>query len=132
MTVASGNVSVVLYHCKGAGGNPSGGRVDDVYEVAGQLVKSVYYCDATILLEHIEDRMNRRHANPSVFKAGDLLALQQLLRSTPATRLSFTVVGVQPGISLSQVDTHLADLMMFGIDYAKRGGVAKAYWLVSP
>jgi superfamily II DNA or RNA helicase len=131
VTVTDGVVDIALYHCKGAGGAPTGGRVGDVYEVAGQLVKSIYYCDVAILLEHMQNRMHARHASPSTFKFGDLQSLEKLLRNTPATRLSFTVVGVQPGISLGQVDAHLADLMMFGVDYAKRGGAAKAYWLVS-
>lgn len=126
-----GEVEIALYHCKGAGGAPSGGRVGDVYEVAGQLVKSVYYCDVRTLLDHMEDRMHARHTNPSTFISGNIDNLKQLLQSTPATRLSFTVVGVQPGISRRQVDAHLADLMVFGIDYAKRGGAARAYWLVS-
>lgn len=127
----NGFVDIALYHCKGAGGRPSGGRVGDVYEVAGQLVKSVYYCDVEILLRHMHDRMDTRHTDPSVFSVGDLQTLGQLLRDTPANKLGFTVVGVQPGISLGQVDAHLADLMMFGVDYAKRGGAARAYWLVS-
>ena len=124
-------VEIALYHCKGAGGTPSGGRVGDVYEVAGQLVKSVYYCDITTLLDHMEDRMHTRHVIPSRFISGDLGSLKQLLQSTPTTKLSFTVVGVQPGISRRQVDAHLADLMVFGVDYAKRGGATRAYWLVS-
>lgn len=126
-----GEVEIALYHCKGAGGAPSGGRVGDVYEVAGQLVKSVYYCDVTTLLEHMHDRMHARHTSPSTFISGTLGDLRQLIQSTPATKLGFTVVGVQPGISRRQVGAHLADLMVFGVDYAKRGGVAKAYWLVS-
>lgn len=126
-----GEVEIALYHCKGAGGAPSGGRVGDVYEVVGQLVKSVYYCDVTTLLDHMEGRMHTRHTSPSTFVFGDLGNLKQLLQSTPATKLSFTVVGVQPGISRRQVDDHLADLMVFGVDYAKRGGAARAYWLVS-
>ena len=124
-------VEIALYHCKGAGGTPSGGRVGDVYEVAGQLVKSVYYCDVTTLLDHMEDRMHTRHTSPSSFISGDLGSLRQLLRSTPATKLSFTVVGVQPGISRRLVDAHLADLMVFSVDYAKRGGTSRAYWLIS-
>lgn len=127
-----GEIEITLYHCKGAGGGaPSGGRVGDVYEVAGQLVKSVYYCDVTTLLDHMESRMHARHKSPSTFISGDLGTLKQLLQSTPATKLSFAVVGVQPGISRRLVDAHLADLMVFGVDYAKRGGAARAYWLVS-
>jgi hypothetical protein len=49
----------------------------------------------------------------------------------PATKLSLTVVGVQPGISRQHVDAHLADLMMCGVDYAKRGAAARAFWLVT-
>ena len=57
--------------------------------------------------------------------------LKQLLLSTPSTKLSFAVVGVQPGISRQRVGAHLADLMVFGLDYAKRGGAVRACWLVS-
>ncbi|SOF00964.1 Superfamily II DNA or RNA helicase [Burkholderia sp. OK233] len=124
-----GDVSIALYHCKGAGGPPGGGRVGDVYEVAGQMVKSVYYCDAGILLNHMEDRMNARYASPSRFLRGNFGMLRQLIDGTLATKLSFIVVGVQPGIRRSMVNERLVDLMVFGIDYARQGGAANAYWL---
>lgn len=130
-TAPTGEVDVALYHCKGAGGPPGGGRVGDVYEVAGQLVKSVFYCDVATLLAHVEDRMDRRHASPSAFVRGDLQALTELLGTVRATKLGFTVVGVQPGIRRSLVGAHLADLMVFPINYARQGGASKAYWLVS-
>ncbi|MDF3101850.1 MULTISPECIES: hypothetical protein [Burkholderia] len=125
------DVKITLYHCKGAGGSPSGGRVGDVYEVAGQLVKSVYYCDASILLGHMQDRMNARYASPSRFLRGSLDMLRQLIEDTMATKLSFIVVGVQPGIRRSIVNERLVDLMVFGVDYARQGGAANAYWLIS-
>lgn len=134
ITVSSaptGDVDVALYHCKGAGGPPGGGRVSDVYEVAGQLVKSVFYCDVGTLLAHMEDRMDRRHLSPSRFVRGDLQTLREVLGNVRATKLGFTVVGVQPGIRRSLVGPHLADLMAFGINYARQGGASKAYWLVS-
>ncbi|SBK35249.1 Hef nuclease [Klebsiella variicola] len=128
---ANGVVDITLYHCKGAGGAPSGGRVDDVYEVAGQLVKSVFYCDVSVLLAHMEDRMSQRFKSPSRFVVGDLQTLKERLYATRATQLGFTVVGVQPGISNAAIDAHLADLMSFGISYAMQGGATRAYWLVS-
>jgi superfamily II DNA or RNA helicase len=132
VTVADGGaIDIALYHCKAAGGAPTGGRVGDVYEVAGQLVKSVFYCDVSTMLKHMEDRMDRRHRSPSTFKRGDLDTLKALLAQTPPTKLSFSVVGVQPGISRAEVDAHLADLMVFGINYARQGGASKAYWLIS-
>lgn len=128
---ANGDVDIALYHCKGAGGAPSGGRVDDVYEVAGQVVKSVFYCDVPVLLAHMADRMDRRFKSPSRFVVGDLQTLKDRLESTRATQRGFTVVGVQPGISNAEIDAHLTDLMAFGISYATQGGATRAYWLVS-
>lgn len=127
----NGEVNVSLYHCKGAGGPANGGRVGDVYEVAGQLVKSVYYCEVPTLLRHMESRMHVRHSSPSYFVTGNMRDISHLLTSTPATMLSFTVIGVQPGIRRSMVDERLSDLMAFCIGYARQGGVANAYWLVS-
>lgn len=123
---------VSLYHCKGAGGDPSGGRVNDVYEVTCQLLKSVAYCEAELLAKHIEHRINPdRHKHPSKFIKGDLDHLKAILSSTPADKLSFSIYGVQPGISKVAIDAHLSDLMAFSLDYVLRGGAAKGGWLIS-
>lgn len=124
-------VNISLYHCKGAGGPANGGRVGDVYEVAGQLVKSVYYCDVLTILQHMEHRMLPRHTSPSYFVTGNRDDISQLLKTTPSTKLSFSVIGVQPGIRRSLVNERLSDLMAFCIGYARQGGAANAYWLVS-
>ncbi len=130
--IPDGTVAVRLYHCKGAGGAPSGGRVNDVYEVSGQMLKSISYCDAAVLVQHIGHRMNPgRHRNPSQFAMGDFQTLKQTLEEAPPTGLIFEVFGVQPGISKGAVDAHLADLMVYGLDYAQRGGASRAQWLVS-
>lgn len=128
---AEDEVNVSFYHCKGAGGPPSGGRVGDVYEVAGQLVKSVYYCNVPTIVQHMEDRMLPRHTSPSYFVRGNRADVTQLLKTTPATKLTFSVIGVQPGIRRSAINAHLSDLMAFCISYARQGGAAKAYWLVN-
>ncbi len=125
-------ILVSLYHCKGAGGEPNGARVDDVYEVTCQLLKSVVYCESRVLVEHVEHRINeRRHRRPSVFKVGNLAMLQEILLNRSADKVSFAIYGVQPGISKGQIDAHLADLMAFSIDYVKRGGAAVGKWLVN-
>lgn len=125
-------VLVSLYHCKGAGGEPNGARVDDVYEVTCQLLKSIVYCESRVLVEHVEHRINeRRHRRPSVFKVGNLAMLQEILLNRTADKVSFAIYGVQPGISKGKIDAHLADLMAFSIDYVKRGGAAVGKWLVN-
>jgi hypothetical protein len=85
-------------------------------------VKSIFYCNVATLLAHMLDRMDARHKSPSTFKKGDLPSLTEFLDEAPATKISFTVVWVQPGIRKSQVTAHLADLMVFGINYARQGG----------
>ena len=123
---------VSLYHCKGAGGEPSGRRVNDVYEVTCQLLKSVVYCDPKVLVVHIEHRINSgRHQKPSQFIAGTLERTQEILRNQPSDRIEFAVYGVQPGISKAAIDEHLADLMAFSLDYVRRGGAAVGKWLVN-
>ncbi len=123
---------VSLYHCKGAGGAPSGGRVNDVYEVSCQLLKSVAYCDAEVLARHIEHRINPgRHSNPSTFMVGDIETVKALLLNTPVDKIEFAIFGVQPGISKAEISEHLADLMAFSLDYVLRGGAASAAWLIN-
>jgi len=125
-------VRVSLYHCKGAGGEPNGNRVNDVYEVTCQILKSVAYCDSELLSQHIEHRVNpRRHIAPSTFIVGNLEETTRVLMETPANQVEFAVFGVQPGISKAQIDEHLSDLMAFSLDYVLRGGAAKASWILS-
>jgi hypothetical protein len=124
---------ISLYHCKGAGGEPSGTRVNDVYEVTCQLLKSVAYCDPEVLATHIEHRINiGRHRRPSRFVVGDMDRVRAILLNHPTERIEFVIYGVQPGISKAAIDEHLADLMAFSLDYVLRGGAASGRWLISP
>ena len=123
---------VALYHCKGAGGEPSGTRVNDVYEVTCQLLKSVVYCDSNALVAHIEHRIHpERHRAPSRFVHGDIDRVRTILLDQPGDRVEFAIYGVQPGISMAALDEHLTDLMAFSLDYVRRGGAAIGKWLVS-
>jgi superfamily II DNA or RNA helicase len=123
---------VSLYHCKGAGGDPNRARVNDVYEVTCQLLKSVAYCDPNILMAHIEHRINPgRHQHPSCFVIGTIERTREILLNHPVDRIEFAIYGVQPGISKAAIDEHLADLMAFSLDYVKRGGAAIGKWITN-
>lgn len=126
-----GMVRISLYHCKGAGGAPSGGRVADVYEVTCQLLKSVAYCEVELLVKHVEHRTNPgRHQVPSTFIKGTAERFRELVLDTAPDMIEFVIYGVQPGISNAQMDEHLVDLMAFSLDYVQRGGAARGGWIV--
>lgn len=130
--LADNKVQIKFYHCKAAGGSqPTGGRVGDVYEVSGQMLKSVSYCDVEVLMKHIAQRINPARANRSRFIVGNLDAIEAALATAPPTGTTFEVYAVQPGISLIAVDAHLSDLMTYGVDYVQRGGAVKSAWIVS-
>ena len=93
---SSSRVTVTLYHCKGSGGASPGDRVDDLYEVCGQVVKSVKIVnDGPTLLKHIK----RRAAGGSMFLAGDFARAEAMLTDRSVKPLHFCVVAVQPGAS---------------------------------
>ena len=53
-------VTVTLYHCKASGGDGAGNRVNDVYEVCGQVVKSFNLAmDEKLVLKHIRRRVSK-------------------------------------------------------------------------
>lgn len=124
-------LTIELYHCKGAGGAPSGGRVGDVYEVAGQSIKCARACDKSSLLKHIEHRTDRRYqTSPSRFLKGDLDAARQRVDATPPYRLRFKVFAVQPGLSRGQLEGHISDLMAGAIDYLRSASM-EPIWMIS-
>ncbi|HNX49205.1 MAG TPA: DEAD/DEAH box helicase family protein [Thermoanaerobaculaceae bacterium] len=101
----SGAVHVTLFHVKATKKSkkqsrvhPSA-RVDDAYEVCGQVVKSLAWLHKrTRLLERIQDRSG----GSSFFLRGDLATLRGLLLGRDR-QLRYHVALVQPGLSLAAV-----------------------------
>ena len=95
-------VTFDLYHCKGSKGAMAGERVGDLYEVCGQVVKSVRWLgDEKRLRKGVGRRLQRK--KPSQFLCGDLLLLDQLIATARAKGASYRVVAVQPGVSKAKV-----------------------------
>jgi superfamily II DNA or RNA helicase len=89
-------VLVTLYHCKKSGGEAPGNRIEDVYEVAGQVVKSFnLVSNEKELIKHIR----RRARGGSRFSRGTAQEAEALLRDRGPKRLDYCLVVVQPGIS---------------------------------
>lgn len=111
-------VDVTLFHCKGAGGAQPGNRVDDVYEVCAQAVKSMIWCDLPRLVDRSIDRMRRKKGVGQLVR-GDVALMQELATRRP---VKFGMVVVQPGITKANVEQRLAEVLAASDYYLVRGG----------
>lgn len=102
-----GGIDVRLYHCKGSSGAAPGNRVNDVYEVCGQAVKSYIWCDLPRLVQRLAGRFDRR-SGMAQFIRGDVAALKALARGRPST---FQMIVVQPGIARGSIDAKLSEVL---------------------
>lgn len=119
-TQADGRVEIEFLHCKRAGGAVPGDRLEDVYEVCAQAVKSVVYADPTDLVARIAGRYQRR-AGAAKFIRGDLAELTQLAGSRARSMFDFSMVVVQPGIGRDLSD-RMANVLSAANDHLIRGG----------
>jgi len=123
---------VTLYHCKGAGGaQPSGERVEDVYELVGQSVKAARYQRHESLLSHLDRRTAPNPAGGhSPFIRGDRDAVLQTLRNIQPIDLQLTIVAVQPGIAGSTIHERLRVLMAAAND-SVASQASRLLWMTS-
>jgi superfamily II DNA or RNA helicase len=110
-------IVVSLYHCKAAGGRAPGARVDDVYEVCGQTVKSLIWVNAQKLFERISYR-NQRRAD-SYFLKGSKTELRSIVAKAKSMPTRFEIVVVQPGISRAMLPERMANVLAASDDYIR-------------
>ena len=109
--------AVRLYHCKKSGGPKPGQRVDDVYEVCGQTVKSLIWVSVDKLLVRISDRNSRR--TDSTFLKGSKSELRMLIGKSRSMPVKFEIVAVQPGISQRKLPERMAYVLAAADDYIR-------------
>ncbi len=113
-------VRIRFYHCKKSKKPAAGQRVDDVYEVCGQAVKSRSWADRPRLLAAIRRRLQRRTGN-SRFVKGDLAQVEALLRESSRVPIAYEIVLVQPGLKQSGLETEIASLLAATDDFLYGG-----------
>ena len=113
--------TVSLVHCKSARGEAPGDRVRDLYDVCGQVVKSVVYADPRGLLQKLEGRYQRQ-ARAACLKKGDFDTLRRVVDSHTRAAFRFEMVVVQPGISRDGLSPKAGHLLSAVNDYIVRGG----------
>jgi superfamily II DNA or RNA helicase len=112
----SEEILVRLYHCKGAGGRSAGQRVDDLYEVCGQVVKSLIWINTNQrLLDQIVYRNRTRR--DSAFVKGEKTELKQIVARSKIMPTSYEIIIVQPGVSRSVLPERLGHILASANDY---------------
>ncbi|WP_143035758.1 hypothetical protein [Bradyrhizobium sp. Rc2d] len=110
-----------FYHCKRAGGAAAGHRVGDVYELAGQAVKSVIWA----LKQRVRASVRRRFSNrkgSARFVCGDLERFEDLLSNAAAAQIEFEFVAVQPGLQKAGLPADVGNVLAAASDHLVRGG----------
>ncbi|MER9191227.1 DEAD/DEAH box helicase [Mesorhizobium australicum] len=109
-------VDVLLCHCKYASTDTGAARLDDVYEVAGQALKSVQFCHKPKrFIRNMVTREKRRleRGESTRFDRGTLGALRQLYSRWDQYRFEYRVWIVQPGISKAAASQPILQLLGF-------------------
>jgi hypothetical protein len=122
-----GLVLCEVFHCKGSRGATAASRVDDAYEVAGQVVKSVKLARSPSTLK---TELIRRLATGSILRKGTLGELERLLDDAERTRFEFRVRLVQPGISVNALTDQVSRVLAAAYDYVLAAtGLAPTFWV---
>ena len=104
---ADGGADVRFFHCKSSSGANPGNRVSDVYEVCGQAVKGISWCDLPRLVDRLLGRFNRK-AGMAKFVRGDAAQMQGFSTLRP---VHYQMVVVQPGIAPGVMDQKLGEVL---------------------
>lgn len=104
LRIVGDDLQITLVHCKYSHDATPGGRVLDLYEVAGQAIRGARWRDhsAEPLLAHLERRASnqiRRGIDP--FEVGDATALRRIHERARFKWPRLATIIAQPGLSLS-------------------------------
>lgn len=119
------NILIQFYHCKGSGGKKPGDRVNDIYEVCGQVIKSVLWTDPNKLKIKLEDRMKVHESsddNKYGFRRDTLEKFKKILEIAETKRLFFEILLVQPGILKSNLSPKISNVLAAADDFCVNQG----------
>lgn len=114
-----GVAEVLLCHCKYASSGEAGARVKDVYEVAGQALKSVQFCHKPKrFLRNMIRRERTRidSGRPTRFEKGNAAKLRQLYSQWDQYRFQYKLWIVHPGISKNRI----SDSQMYVLSFVEK------------
>jgi len=109
-------LTIRFYHCKGSGGSKPGDRVADVYEVCGQVLKSIVWFKSP---EDLLAKFSERLRGGSRFVKGELPQLEEIFARARRKHIRYEVVLVQPGITKSGLSDKQANVLAAASDFLK-------------
>jgi hypothetical protein len=113
-------VICTLAHCKGASGKKTStakkaaSRINDAYEVAGQVVKCLPYSRRP---QELKTELVRRIATGSQLIRGSVANLELILDNSARKRFRYRVCLVQPGLSASQLNDEVESVLAAAGEY---------------
>ncbi len=114
-----------FYHCKGSGGEKSGDRVNDVYEVCGQVIKSSMWTDLKKLKRKLKARMithENSSDNPNNYIRDSYDKFLEVLASGETKMFEFEIILVQPGITKSRLSEKISSVIAAADDFCVNQG----------
>jgi hypothetical protein len=110
-----------MFHCKASGEPQAGNRVNDLYEVCGQAVKSSVW----IRTEHLLARLRHRTTLPSVtgYIRGDDDTAARILALQARQQTQFEIYIVQPSVMKDERHANISNLLAATRDYLLQGGI---------
>lgn len=122
-----------LAHCKGASGKKTkrpkkpASRVDDAYEVAGQIVKCLPFSHRP---DELRAKLVSRIASGSVLKRGTVERLERILSNASRKRFEYKVILVQPGLSESRLNEKVESVLASASEYVSaNAGRPPSFWV---
>lgn len=112
--ISDDEICLTLVHCKNAVGGVVSRRIDNFYALCGQAQKSISVKHAG--LKELQKTLLRREqlwikTGHSRFLKGDRKTLSYFAEKSRKSKVRFSVILVQPGLSLSNVPTDIGTLL---------------------
>ena len=105
---------------RSTGASP-GHRLGDVYEIAGQAVKSITWALKQRILQSVRRRFTQSIGSHRFIK-GDINLLAQLLTDATPAQIDFEFIAVQPGLKKTDLPPELSNILAAASDHLIRGG----------
>lgn len=120
--------TIQLFHCKKSGSSNIGDRVNDIYEVCGQALKSRRWIGRE---EELLSKLRKRIRGGSAIDKGTLEQLGEMFGRFETKKVNYEIYVVQPGISKEGVSQDVQFVLAATNDYLKKSVAQRMLLLCS-